>query len=411
MTTGRKHYRKMKNVVVFLTTLIIVICIGMVFIGFLNYNKKKQNVLVYEFFDLPSNEMEKFADTSLAQEWDKNQEVYQNALELNQNVKMIPCIDENVVTMLFAGDTLLDDGYAVMSNFRDRGSDYESTFPGGLLQEMQMADVFMLNNEFTFTNRGNPVPGKKYTFRSNPDNIAFLQNIGVDVVSLANNHAYDFGEISLLDTMDTLKNGNIHYVGAGKNLKEAKEPFYIVANGMKIAFIAATQLEKYANPETKGATEESPGTLRCMDPQDLLDSIRIAEENADLTILYIHWGTESVEWIDEQQKTQVNQYVDAGVDLIIGAHPHVLQKIEYVNQVPVVYSLGNFWFNSKERDTGVVKVKICDKKIQSVQFMPCKQVDCRTVLLSGEEKEQVLSKMREMSLMSHIDADGYVTMR
>lgn len=408
MTTGKKHYRKIKNLFVFIFTLVIVLCIGMLVLGITGAQKKKHQILVYEFFNLPSNEVEKFADTSLEEEWDKNQKIYEEALVAGQNVKMLPCVDEEMVTMLFAGDMLLDDQYAMMSNFKNRGSNYEDTFSGGLLHEMQLADIFMINNEFTFTDRGTPVPGKKYTFRSKTDNVSFFKDIGADIVSLANNHAYDFGEVSLLDTMDTLHGADIPYVGAGKNIQDAKQPYYIVVNGMKIAFVAGTQLEKYANPETRGATENTAGTLRCMNPNDLLESIKLAEENADLTVLYIHWGTEGVEWIDEQQKQQVSLYVDAGVDLIIGAHPHVLQKIEYIDNVPVIYSLGNFWFNSKDRDTGAVKVWVKDKEIQKVQFLPCRQKDCRTSLLDGEEKARILEYMRSLSANTAFDMDGYV---
>ena len=267
----------------------------------------------------------------------------------------------------------------------------------------------MLNNEFTFTDRGTPTPGKLYTFRSKTANVSFLKEMGADIVSLANNHSYDYGEVSLLDTLDTLKNADIPYAGAGENLAEAMEPYYLIANGMKLAFVAGTQLEKYDNAETKGATETAAGTLRCVNPENLLQSIRIAEENADFTILFIHWGTETQETIDWMQEEQVSLYTEAGVDLIIGAHPHVLQKIDYVDGVPVVYSLGNFWFNSKTRDTGMIKVTLKDKEIKELAFLPCLQSDCRTNLLSGDEKGRVLQYMRSLSNGINIDSEGIIT--
>lgn len=403
-----RRARERRRVVIFFSTLIGVLCVGFIFIWIGMARKNNQKVMVYEFFKLPSDEIEKFAGTALEQEFDMNKDIYQASVDKGERVKMVPCVDESVATLLFAGDVLLDDSYAVMSNFRKRGSDFEDTFSNGLLHEIQMADIFMINNEFPFTDRGKPTPGKTYTFHAKTENVGFLKNIGVDIVTLANNHAYDYGEVSIKDTLMTLEKADIPYVGAGNDLESAKEPYYMVANGMKIAFVAATQIERYDNPDTKEATESSAGVLRCFNPEHLLESIRIAEENADFTILYVHWGTESTSEIDRLQKEQVGMYVDAGVDLIIGAHPHVLQKIDYVGDVPVVYSLGNFWFNSKDRDTGMVKVELEDKKIKTLQFIPCVQSDCRTRLADGMDKAYIIENMRKMSDSLYIDNNGYI---
>lgn len=409
MRKQRRRYRNgKKNILVFTSTLVTVLCVGMLVLGMTYINSGKNSINVYEFFSLPLDEREKYDQTALEEELDKNQSIYEEALAKGQRVKMLPCVDEEEVTLLFAGDVLLDDSYAMMSNYVSRGRNMEETFGTELLYEMQQADIFMLNNEFTFTDRGTPTPGKLYTFRSKTENVSFLQELGVDIVSLANNHSYDYGEISLLDTLDTLQKADIPYVGAGKNLEEAMEPYYVVVNGMKIAFVSATQLEKYDNPETKGATLDSPGTLRCVNPDNLLQSIEMAEQNADFTILFIHWGTETQESIDWMQEEQALLYAQAGVDLIIGAHPHVLQKIDYVEDVPVVYSLGNFWFNSKTRDTGVIKVTLKDKKIKELAFLPCLQSDCRTKLLAGEEKKRVLQYMQGLSPDISIDENGKI---
>ena len=101
--------------------------------------------------------------------------------------------------------------------------------------------------------------------------------------------------------------------------------------------------------------------------------------------------------------------VAAGADLIIGDHPHCLQKIDVIQGVPVIYSLGNFWFNSKTVDTGMVKVTLNRDGLQEFQFIPCLQSGCETTLLQGEEKERVLGDMRSISGSVQIDEDGYVT--
>ena len=332
----------------------------------------------------------------------------QSALAAGEKAITVECKEQEEIKLLFAGDVLLDERYAVMANLLDRGGGVEEAFSTELLNVMRSADVFMLNNEFTFTNRGTPTEGKKFTFRANPERVSLLQEIGVDMVSVANNHMYDYGEISLLDTLDTLENAGIAYTGAGENLEEAMKPVYLIANGMKIGIISATQIERNGTPDTKEATATTPGVLRCMDTKNLLQVIEQMEESCDYTILYIHWGTELKEEIDWLQEEQAPIYAQAGVDLIIGDHPHCLQKIDSVMGVPIVYSLGNFWFNSKTQNSCVVEVVLKEKELHTLKFMPCKQEDSRTRLLEGMEKQGVLNYMRGISPNIMIDENGYV---
>lgn len=332
----------------------------------------------------------------------------QESLEAGEKAVAVECAEEETVKLIFAGDILLDEHYAVMANLQDRGGNVEEAFSTGLLEMMRDADVFMLNNEFTFTNRGTPTAGKQFTFRAKPDSVSLLQEIGVDVVSVANNHIYDYGEVSLLDTLDTLEGAGIAYTGAGKNLEEAMKPVYLFVNGMKIGIISATQIERNGIPDTKEATVTSAGVLRCMDTANLLQVIAQMEESCDYTILYIHWGTESQEEIDWLQEEQAPLYAEAGVDLIIGDHPHCLQKLDKVLGVPVIYSLGNFWFNSKTQNSCVVEVVLKEKELYSFRFVPCKQEDSRTRLLEGVEKQGVLNYMRGISPNVMIDEEGYV---
>ena len=125
-------------------------------------------------------------------------------------------------------------------------------------------------------------------------------------------------------------------------------------------------------------------------------------------IVFLHWGTENSETIDWAQEKQAPEVVAAGADLVIGAHPHCLQQISMVNGVPVVYSLGNFWFNSKTVDTGMVKVTLNENGLQSLQFIPCLQSGCKTSLVQGEEKNRILDYVRSLSEGVQIDEDGYV---
>jgi len=354
--------------------------------------------------EMPEDEM-----TSVDME--KDLALYEEAVSLGQKALIAECGDQERVVFAFAGDILFDEAYTIMYQYVARGSSVEDTFLSGLLERMRAADIFMINNEFPFSERGTPTEGKQFTFRANPKHVAVFEEMGVDMVSLANNHAYDYGNDALLDTFDTLDAAGIPYVGAGRNLDEAMQPLYVIANGMKIAVVSATQIERNANPDTKEATATSAGVLRCLDPSALLKVIAEAEENSDFVILYIHWGTESQEEIDWLQQEQSAVYAKAGVDLIIGDHPHCLQKIDVVEGVPVVYSLGNFWFNSKAQNTCLVEVTFDSEGIACMQFLPCRHENCRTRLLTGEEAEGVLNYMRSISPNVLIDGDGYIDFR
>lgn len=415
MRRGSKKGFKGRIIGLFFFVLSVVLCVGIVgmwvYVLVSRYDKedeRMQMVFSEDIFESFQKIIEGGETGQEVDEFTEEENMLQSALEAGQNAAIVECAEEESVKLLFAGDILLDENYAVMANLRDRGGKVEDAFSAGLLDVMRDADVFMLNNEFTFTNRGTPTEGKQFTFRAKPESVSLLTEIGVDVAALANNHMYDYGEISLLDTLDTLNGAGILYTGAGKNLEEAMKPVYLIANGMKIGIISATQIERNGTPDTKEATHTTPGVLRCMDTTKLLQVIERMEENCDYTILYIHWGTESQEEIDWLQEEQAPLYAEAGVDLIIGDHPHCLQKIDMVSEVPVIYSLGNFWFNSKTQNSCVVEVVLKEKKLHTFRFMPCKQEDSRTRLLEGSEKQGVLNYMRGISPNIIIDEEGYV---
>lgn len=321
---------------------------------------------------------------------------------------------DGVITLRFAGDVLLDDSYAIAAYQRELSGGYiiaENAFDSNMLGLMRGADIFMLNNEFPYTLRGEPTPEKQFTFRAFPADVSFLNDIGTDIVTLANNHAYDYGEVSLLDSMDTLKNAGIAYAGAGHDLEEASSPVYYVNDDVRIAIIASTQIERMPNPDTKGATADTPGVFRSMELDELTAAIREAKEVSDFVIVFTHWGTEGAAEPDWSQNEQAPLIAEAGADLIIGAHPHVLQKIDYEGETPVFYSLGNYLFNSKTLDTCLAEVNLdaSDGSLLSVRFIPALQSGCRVSSFEGEEYDAALERMRALSPDVNIDEEGYVT--
>ncbi len=254
---------------------------------------------------------------------------------------------DDCFSLAFAGDILFDPGYSIMGKIKQNGGAISGVIGQSLLSYMQGADITVVNNEFPYSTRGTPTEGKTFTFRAEPSSAALLNDMGVDAVTLANNHAYDYGADALVDSLTALDNVGVVHLGAGNNIEEASHPIYYTSqNGIKVAIISATQIERLDNPDTKGATDNSPGVFRCLDITRLLNRIKEAKDSGAFVVVCIHWGTENKEEIDWWQEKQAPEIVGAGADLIIGAHPHILQKIDYINGVPVVYSLGNYLFNS-----------------------------------------------------------------
>lgn len=328
---------------------------------------------------------------------------------LENRIYAMPTISPDEITLAFAGDISFAEGYANIGTLQQRGGEIEACFDEFLLKEMQDADVFMLNNEFPYTDRGTPTEGKTYTFRAKPENVKYLYDMGVDIVSVANNHVYDYGEVSLLDTLTTLEEAAMPYVGAGRNIEEAIKPVYFVANDYKIAYVSATQIEQGDYPDTKGAGENNAGVFRCWNPEKLYEAVSEAKVNSDFVVVYIHWGTELSETLHWAQTDQAVGLAEAGADLIIGDHPHCLQEIAYIGDVPVVYSMGNFWFNSKTQDTGIFKATIDENGIKALQFVPVIQSNCSTTIASGSDRIRILDYIQSLSPTITIDGQGYIT--
>ncbi|MCR4704986.1 MAG: CapA family protein [Lachnospiraceae bacterium] len=316
------------------------------------------------------------------------------------------------VTILFAGDILFDSNYATGAELKNRGGKIESAFSEDLLDLMRAADYCIVNNEFPYSERGIPTEGKAFTFRAKPSAVSYLTDMGVDGVSLANNHAYDYGEEALLDTMDTLTKEGIAFAGAGHDLAEASRPIVIEQKGQKIAVFCATQIERLDNPDTRGAADGIPGVFRCWNPKELLRVVAETKNTYDRVIVFIHWGTESEEAPDWAQKDQAESIANAGADVIIGAHPHILQGVTYAGEnddTPVVYSLGNFYFSSKTMDTALCEVTFVPGEAPQVRMIPAIQSNCRTSLAVGSEAGRILSKINSLSEGATLDENGYMS--
>lgn len=315
----------------------------------------------------------------------------------------------------FTGDVSFADGIATTDFMDHQMNGIYDCFSEDLLDEMQSADILMINNEFAYTDRGTALAGKAYTFRANPSRVALMSDLGADIVSVANNHVYDYDEIGLLDTLNTLSLAEMPYVGAGVNLEEAKKPAYFIIGGRKIAIVAATQIERTLN-YTKEATGVEPGVMKCLHPEAFCETIREAKANADFVFVFPHWGTEGNANYGADQVALARAFVEAGADAIIGGHTHCLQTVEYMDDVPIFYSLGNYWFSTTGNmpatyDTGLAQIHITPEGEIESYFIPCQFDAGVTSELNSEDiaYSNIIDSLNGLSLTAHIDEAGHIS--
>ena len=309
------------------------------------------------------------------------------------------------MTILFSGDVLLSDH---VLNAYSRAGGISGVLDSGYLSAIQSADYFAVNEEFPFSSRGTQAADKQYTFRLAPEKVSMFKEMGIDAVTLANNHALDYGTDALLDTCEVLDSAGILHTGAGKNLDEAKQPVVFEKNGQRVALIGATRVIPQAD---WAATNGHPGMLSSYEVsvEPLLAQIAECHAAGDKVVVLIHWGIEREEKPQEYQRALAKRYIDAGADLVIGRHPHVLQGIEYYKGKPIFYSLGNFVFGSSIPKTMLVQAAFTGDSL-SLQLIPGTSSGGYTSMLTdAESKTQFYQYLEGISFGVSVGEDGIVS--
>ncbi|MBQ5805943.1 MAG: CapA family protein [Lachnospiraceae bacterium] len=269
------------------------------------------------------------------------------------------------ITLLFAGDVYLSQH--VLGAY-DKAGGIHGVLDEGIRAEIDAADIFMVNQEFPFTERGTKAEDKQYTFRLPHDRLHIMNEMGIDIVTLANNHILDFGPHGITDSIAALKEAGIKYVGAGEDLEEAKKLEIIEVGGRKIGFLGTSRVYMATS---WAAGENHPGVFSTYDPTLPIEEIKKADELVDYLVVYVHWGVERETTPKEYQRVMGRQYIDAGADIVIGSHPHVLQPLEYYNEKPIMFSMGNFVFGSSIPSTELLKIEIHADDSMTVTEIPC----------------------------------------
>lgn len=301
------------------------------------------------------------------------------------------------IVFSFAGDVMFSDHYT--SAYDQNG--ISAIADAEMLAAMQDSDLFMLNEEFPFSLQGEPMEDKQYTFRTDPRYVSIFQDLGVDMVSVANNHALDFGKEAFCDTLETLKQADISCLGGGYQIAEASAPGIFEAGGQTFAVLAATRVSPSYDWY---ATDSQPGMFQTYDPSRLNAAITEADSQYDHVIVFVHWGIERNEYPEDYQHTLAKGYVDAGADLVLGCHPHILQGFEYYKDVPIVYSLGNYLFGSRDGDTLLLQAVFAENGSMEIRLLPCRRQN--GVLSAIKDPSALYSHLTELSFNAEVSPEG-----
>ncbi|MFA5070401.1 MAG: CapA family protein [Patescibacteria group bacterium] len=310
--------------------------------------------------------------------------------ESNFRAGVVKIPEESVkeTSVIFGGDIML--ARTVEQKILATG-DYALPFRK-IYQEFKKADLALANLESPFSDGGSATPNGSTVFRALPRTIESLKLAGLDAVTLANNHFGDQGNKGKLYTFKHLTDNGIEYCGAGNDYDEAHTPVIKEVNEIKIGFLG------YGYPETMYvATGDSPG-LANMDIEQMKKDIERLSDSADFIVVTMHAGAEYTHTPGKSQIAFSHAAIDAGANLVIGHHPHVVQSTEKYKDGYIIYSLGNLVFDqmwSEETQQGVVvKVILSDNKLKSIEFKPIHIYDYNQPdWVVGSEAEKILGDM------------------
>ena len=266
------------------------------------------------------------------------------------------------VTLAFGGDVHFERSSA-------------SALSGGLAAItplLSRADLTMVNLETAVTSGGTPA-AKEYTFRAPPSAFGALSAAGVDVVTLANNHGMDYGVDGLRDTLASAREADVPLVGAGQDETAAFAPFRTEVHGQRLAFLGATQVLDSGLEADWTAGPGKPGLASAKNEERLLAAVRAARADGDTVVVDLHWGQEQRSCPLDRQSGLARRLVDAGADVVVGSHAHVLLGGGWLSGAYVDYGLGNFVFYARggaAAQTGVLTLTVRGHAVTHAEWAP-----------------------------------------
>ena len=266
---------------------------------------------------------------------------------------------------------------------------------GDFYEIIRDADLSITNLEcpLTLSNRGIKKIGPN--FKARLEIASLLKSVGFDMVTLANNHIYDYGQQGLSETLDTLQRYGLSYVGAGISLQEAQKPFFIEIKGVKLAIVNFAEIEfSCADSEHGGAN-----------PMDLIDNIHQIQEarnNADHVLVIIHGGHEHYHYPSPETLKRYRFYAESGAAAVIAHHTHCIGGYEQHKGVPIFYSLGNFFFPARNNmpcfwHEGYALLLKITKDTLAFEILPYEQCKDGTFSIDRNRSKELLEKIENIN--------------
>ncbi len=276
-----------------------------------------------------------------------------------------------VVTLAFAGDVHFQIQVAALLD-NPRGL-------GAIERVLSDADVTMVNLESAITERGTWDPKAlerredRYWFRAPARALDVLADAGVDVVTVANNHGADLVATGLSDTLRAAREAPMAVIGVGRDRAHAFAPYRIRVHGADLAFLAADASPLESTSSTWTAGPHSPGLAAARErrPRVLLRAVRRTSRDADVVVVYLHWGRPMQTCPTARQQATARALAAAGADVIVGSHAHEQLGSGWMGDTYVNYGLGNFvWYHNRPPQTGVLQLQLEDGHVVSDRWTP-----------------------------------------
>lgn len=305
--------------------------------------------------------------------------------------KKLP-LESEEVSLVAVGDIMLS--RVVATKMKVAGTDFPFSALGGFLKD---ADLTFGNLESPIT-PGRQIWAQEMLFRTDPEMASVLAKYGFDVLSLANNHTPNFGQKGLLDTFSHLKENGIEYVGAGKNNEEAHAPVYIEKKGITFAFLAYNDSDVVPPEYEAGDTHAGTAFMRV---STMTQDVQHAKQKADIVIVSMHSGNEYEPSPNSSQTEFARAAIDAGAEMVMGHHPHVVQHMELYKDKYIFYSLGNFIFDQMQtqdvREGLMLKIFFTKEGVSRLYTHPVLIEDwARPRMLFGAEATTVLYRLGQL---------------
>ncbi len=312
--------------------------------------------------------------------------------------------DSSTVTVLAFGDVNL--GRSVGQEILKGDIDYPFD---SIRVFLQQADLVFVNLESQLTDQNGETqhPKDRFIFCGPPEGALSLRQAGIDIVSTANNHAFDYGTRGLVETIENLVKAEVVHVGTGTDSAQTFPPAIVTRKGIRIGFVAYTEFVNI-----KGAWG---GRISLFDTKRVRKEIGDLRRQVDVVVASYHGGAEYVDEPPKRTRMQMQALVDAGADVVLGHHPHVPQGLELYKGKIIFYSLGNFIFYQPQRfwTQRSIGVELTFTKhtsstvLSQTRLLPLRVGKQPSYLHDSAERDGLLARLRTLSPVPLNEHEGW----